>query len=635
MVKEEHLIADMVKRRVDILFYNIVPDANRWRLLHFPRFFDHGRVLFYTVRKPSLRAGAFIREAPMAFFTILFLSMVTCALGFCLINYCSGRGLVNGIQDVVFVLVSTAMLFSYPVPERFQRVLAGRIVLFCWMAGGFSLAVYFQSLLTSSLSSGYVWEADDTIEKLYSRLASKKVLPCVLKGSYYDRLLRQSDDKHGIIGAMAAARRLSSNKASTVSYTTKDCMEKVLGGSHVFISHEKHQCFLAKHGNRLTSGKDTIYGVYASTPVRKDWPLRNSYGQLVARMFETGLLSNRMSLRYWNCSRIRDMQVSLAPYDASQIEHGASAPPPPPEEERQFLVFESCLRELFKTCQECSRLCQTTIETTGTRITVYSICPVEHVRTWKSQPIVNGRPAGNILLTSHLVFSGVKIAPTLRMLRHMNVQVISNSSFYEHRKAFALPAIHKAMASVNMEKEGLLKQLQFFKEKGSRDPPPRSRDLPDVVIVTDDVTGIRIVIVITTDDVISDVTDDLTGIRIVIITDDVISDVTDDVTGIRIVIITDDVISDLTDDVTDIRIVFVIIADDVEVVLSYRQIPPWPPAPAGKWKEWAPPCCEREWRLVPPEASGQDDAASSWYVEVLARPPGSGNPQEPRWELGG
>ncbi|KAM7288613.1 uncharacterized protein ISCGN_028817 [Ixodes scapularis] len=58
-----------------------------------------------------------------------------------------------------------------------------------------------------------------------------------------------------------------------------------------------------------------------------------------------------------------------------------------------------------------------------------------------------------------------------------------------------------------------------------------------------------------------DVTDDLTGIRIVIITDDVISYVTDDVTGIRIVIITDYVISDVTDDVTDIRIV--IIADDV------------------------------------------------------------------------
>ncbi|KAM7289596.1 hypothetical protein ISCGN_029725 [Ixodes scapularis] len=317
--EDEHWIADIAKRRIDILVHPTVLDEKYWQLLHFPRVFYYRRIDFYTVRKPSRRAGAFIRKAPMAFFTILFLSMVTCALGFCLINYCSGRGLVNGIQDVVLVLVSTAMLFSYPVPERFQRVLAGRIVLFCWMAGGFQLAVYFQSLLTSSLSSGYVWEADDTIEKLYSRLASGKVLPCVLKGSYFDRLLLQTDDKQGIIGAMAAARRRSSNKNSTVCDTTKECMKKVLGGSHVFLSHEKHECFIAKHGNRLTSGKDTIHQLYASTPVRKDLPLRNSYGQLVARMFETGLLPNRMSLHYWNCSRIRDMQVSLVPFDATQF----------------------------------------------------------------------------------------------------------------------------------------------------------------------------------------------------------------------------------------------------------------------------------------------------------------------------
>ncbi|KAG0426107.1 hypothetical protein HPB47_026759 [Ixodes persulcatus] len=222
------MIADMVKRRIDIVVEPIVVDAKRWRLFHFPRIFYHGKILFYTVRKPSRRAGAFIRVAPMTFFAILFLSMVTCALGFCLINYCSGRGLLNGIQDVVLVLVSTAMLFSYPVPERFQRVLAGRIVLFCWTAGGFSLVVYFQSLLTSSLSSGYVWDADDTIEKLYPRLASGKLLPCVVKGIYFERLLLQVDDKQGIIGVMAAARRRSSNKDSTVSDTINGCMEKVL-----------------------------------------------------------------------------------------------------------------------------------------------------------------------------------------------------------------------------------------------------------------------------------------------------------------------------------------------------------------------------------------------------------------------
>ncbi|KAG0428846.1 hypothetical protein HPB47_024200 [Ixodes persulcatus] len=300
----------MLKRRIDVLVQSIVPTADYWRLLHFPRLYCHGKMLFYTVRKPSRRADAFIREAPTAFFTILFLSMVTCALGFCLINYCSGRGLLDGIQDVALFLVSTAMLFSHPVPERFQGILAGRIVLFCWMAGGFSLAVSFQSLLTSSLSSGYGWDADDTIDKLYPKLASGKVLPCVTKGTYYETLLLQSDDQEDIIGAMAAARRRSSDRDSTVSDTDEGCVEKVLGGSHVFLSHNMHECFIAEHGSMVTSGKDTIHWLYGSTPVRKDLPLRNSYGQLVARMFETGLLPNRMSLRYWNCSRFGDMQVN-------------------------------------------------------------------------------------------------------------------------------------------------------------------------------------------------------------------------------------------------------------------------------------------------------------------------------------
>ncbi|KAG0444969.1 hypothetical protein HPB47_008542 [Ixodes persulcatus] len=142
--------------------------------------------------------------------------------------------------------------------------------------------------------------------------------------------------------------------------------------------------------------------------------------------------------------------------------------PGPPEGERQFLVFESCLRELFSTCQECSRPCNTTITPLGTLIKVKSICPLKHERIWDSQPLMNGRAAGNILLSSHLLFSGSSVTSTLRMLRHMNVEVFSDQTFYKYQKSLLFPAIdesERAMASVNMEKEGLIKLLEFFKEK--------------------------------------------------------------------------------------------------------------------------------------------------------------------------
>ncbi|KAG0444886.1 hypothetical protein HPB47_013268 [Ixodes persulcatus] len=155
----------------------------------------------------------------------------------------------------------------------------------------------------------------------------------------------------------------------------------------------------------------------------------------------------------------------------------------------------------------------------GTLIKVKSICPLKHERIWDSQPLMNGRAARNILLSSHLLFSGSSVTSTLRMLRHMNVEVFSDQTFYKYQKSLLFPAIdedlvrqledqdvditsdgrfdspgfsakfltytahvqqinkilhsiqvqlgelERAMASVNMEKEGLIKLLEFFKEK--------------------------------------------------------------------------------------------------------------------------------------------------------------------------
>ncbi|KAM7289572.1 hypothetical protein ISCGN_029701 [Ixodes scapularis] len=293
IVNSKHWITDVRKRRIDIMVQKAACDVHRWRLIHFPGILRCGRAVFYTVRKPSRRADELLREAPATFFALLFLSIVACALGFCLINYCSGRQPLKGIQEVALVFVSTAMLFSYPISQRLERVLAGRIVLFCWMVGGFSLATYLQSLLTSSLSTRYGWDADDTIDKLYPKLASGKVLPCVIRGKFLYHQL-QSDNKQGIIGAMAAAQQRSPNKNSTLSDTIDGCRDKVLRGSHVLLSLDLEECRLAMLGNMVTAGKETIYTLYLTTPVRKHFPLRAIYGRLVTRIFETNLQFEEM-----------------------------------------------------------------------------------------------------------------------------------------------------------------------------------------------------------------------------------------------------------------------------------------------------------------------------------------------------
>ncbi|CAN7946730.1 unnamed protein product, partial [Ixodes pacificus] len=291
----------------------------RLRQLHFPGVFFYGTSVLYTARNPSSRADALLREAPLTIFTFLLVSIAACVLFFCLMNYISGRKLFSDIQDAALVLVSTAMQFSYPIPKQFKRGLAGRIVLFCWMAGGLSLAAYFQSLLTSSLSSGYDWDADDTLEKLYPKLESGRVLPCAKRNTYFERLLRRSDGKQGIIGAMAAARRRSPDKDSTVSDTEQGCMDKVVIGGHVFVSADLGVCGQASYGNTVTRGKDVIHTLYGSTPMKKDSPLRDSYGHLLARIFETGWELRQAGMKSWNCSRFGDRGVSLVAHDVRQF----------------------------------------------------------------------------------------------------------------------------------------------------------------------------------------------------------------------------------------------------------------------------------------------------------------------------
>ncbi|XP_064469817.1 uncharacterized protein LOC135384551 [Ornithodoros turicata] len=76
-------------------------------------------------------------------------------------------------------------------------------------------------------------------------------------------------------------------------------------------------------------------------------------------------------------------------------------------------------------------------------ISVKTRCHGGHELTWESQPVVNGRPAGNLLLSGSIFFSGANAAPTLRMLKHINVQTFSLTKVYRFQSCFLVPAVEK------------------------------------------------------------------------------------------------------------------------------------------------------------------------------------------------
>lgn len=106
-------------------------------------------------------------------------------------------------------------------------------------------------------------------------------------------------------------------------------------------------------------------------------------------------------------------------------------------------MFRSHLLGLFTTCTSCNDLCAGEIAyQMGTLVAVEQRCShCGHQRLWRSQPYIKDTPAGNILLSAAIVFSGATPGKTLRLLSHMQVACFSERTFYFHQNKYLAPAI--------------------------------------------------------------------------------------------------------------------------------------------------------------------------------------------------
>ena len=58
----------------------------------------------------------------------------------------------------------------------------------------------------------------------------------------------------------------------------------------------------------------------------------------------------------------------------------------------------------------------------------------EYQIQWTSQPQIRDTPAGNVLLSAAILFSGATPGKVLRMLSHLNVACFTDKTFYCHQK---------------------------------------------------------------------------------------------------------------------------------------------------------------------------------------------------------
>lgn len=115
-----------------------------------------------------------------------------------------------------------------------------------------------------------------------------------------------------------------------------------------------------------------------------------------------------------------------------------------PHKERKFIVFESKLCQLFASCQHCHEPCQVLFKVEeGSMLQVKSTCRGGHVIVWESQPLLSQKPAGNALLAAAILFPGCSVAPCLRAFQSINLQAISETTYYTYQKRYLVPAVDK------------------------------------------------------------------------------------------------------------------------------------------------------------------------------------------------
>ncbi|CAH3160182.1 unnamed protein product [Pocillopora meandrina] len=113
--------------------------------------------------------------------------------------------------------------------------------------------------------------------------------------------------------------------------------------------------------------------------------------------------------------------------------------------EKKFIVFFSCLMQLFEFCPLCTEPSTSEVSNVvGTLIHVTQKClSCSYARVWRSQPYIKKIPAGNLLLSAAILYSGSMISQTLRMLKILKVQCFSRQTYHKHQKNYLIPVVIK------------------------------------------------------------------------------------------------------------------------------------------------------------------------------------------------
>ncbi|XP_056006794.1 uncharacterized protein LOC125658626 [Ostrea edulis] len=138
-----------------------------------------------------------------------------------------------------------------------------------------------------------------------------------------------------------------------------------------------------------------------------------------------------------------------------------------PVEEKKFIVSASKLLELLNTCKRCNIFATASIQqVVGMMVKIAVECEFCSFKwQWCSQPYIGSIPAGNIGLSSSIIFSVALTTKVLRVLQCMGVATISSRTFATHQSIPAIPHVW------DKNQQDYLRQPLVIGDDGRADSP--------------------------------------------------------------------------------------------------------------------------------------------------------------------
>lgn len=120
---------------------------------------------------------------------------------------------------------------------------------------------------------------------------------------------------------------------------------------------------------------------------------------------------------------------------------------------KKYIVFEECLLSLFQKCHSCGA---ESTNTSNWNISSHQSALLKLYK-WDSQPCIKNISAGNILLSSVILFSGASPAKIFRLLKTYGCACINSRTYFKHQKKYLQPSIFSVW---NQHQNGLFQQLR-------------------------------------------------------------------------------------------------------------------------------------------------------------------------------